>query len=59
MDPAYAAGKFYERLRHVPGWQRMGVSRAAQAVQRSAYPLAYAKHERRAAAIVTALAQAR
>lgn len=45
MDPQYASRKFYERLLQVPGWQTLPLTRAAQAVQRSAYPDAYAKHE--------------
>jgi cell wall-associated NlpC family hydrolase len=43
LDPGYAAGKFYERLLQVPGWQTMPLTDAAQAVQRSGYPDAYAK----------------
>ncbi|MGC9667422.1 C40 family peptidase [Planosporangium sp. 12N6] len=54
MNPDYAATKFYERLVRVPGWQAMTLTDAAQAVQRSAYPDAYATHEARAAAIVAA-----
>ena len=44
MNPEYAATKFYERLLRVPGWERLPLTEAAQAVQRSAYPNAYAKH---------------
>jgi murein DD-endopeptidase MepM/ murein hydrolase activator NlpD len=44
-DPVYAAGKFYDKLLTVPGWRQMPLTEAAQAVQRSAYPDAYAKHE--------------
>ncbi len=54
MDPAYASRKFYEALLRVPGWQTMPLTDAAQKVQRSAYPDAYAKHEQRATAIVSA-----
>jgi len=54
MNPQYAAGKFYEALLRVPGWQTMPVTEAAQRVQRSAFPNAYAKHEQRATAIVQA-----
>ncbi|GAB1644343.1 C40 family peptidase [Krasilnikovia sp. MM14-A1259] len=54
MQPDYAAEQFYRRLVRVPGWQTMPLTAAAQAVQRSAYPDAYAKHETRAAAIVAA-----
>ncbi|WDZ82502.1 hypothetical protein [Micromonospora cathayae] len=55
MQPAYASRAFYQALRKVPGWQDMSVTGAAQAVQRSAYPGAYAKHERRATTVVDAL----
>lgn len=44
-DPVYAAGRFYDALVKVPGWQGMPVTVAAQAVQVSAYPDAYAKWE--------------
>ncbi|MCM0677294.1 M23 family metallopeptidase [Micromonospora phytophila] len=56
MTPEYAARKFYEKLVDVPGWERMPLTRAAQAVQISAFPDAYAKHEDVAAQIVNALA---
>jgi cell wall-associated NlpC family hydrolase len=42
-DPAYQAGKFYDKLLTVPGWQNMPVTQAAQAVQVSAFPEAYTK----------------
>jgi murein DD-endopeptidase MepM/ murein hydrolase activator NlpD/exonuclease III len=42
MTPAMAAQRFYTRLLRVPGWERMTVTEAAQAVQRSAHPDAYA-----------------
>ncbi len=45
MDPATSATKFYTRLIAVPGWATMPVTRAAQAVQHSAYPDAYADDE--------------
>jgi hypothetical protein len=54
MNPDYAAGKFYEHLLAVSGWQTMPLTEAAQRVQRSAYPDAYAKHEARATEIVSA-----
>jgi murein DD-endopeptidase MepM/ murein hydrolase activator NlpD len=54
-DPTYAATAFYRELLTVPGWQSMALTDAAQAVQRSATPSAFAAHETRAAAIVTAL----
>ncbi|SCL26365.1 Peptidase family M23 [Micromonospora nigra] len=54
MNPEYAAATFYERLLAVPGWERLPLTDAAQKVQRSAYPDAYAKHETRATEIVAA-----
>src|SRR3954451_10632226 len=45
MTPAIAAGKFYDSLTQVPGWDSMPVTVAAQRVQRSAYPSAYADDE--------------
>jgi hypothetical protein len=45
MDPRYSSGKFYDALLKVPGWPTLPLTVAAQAVQRSAFPLAYAKWE--------------
>ncbi|MGC5333848.1 hypothetical protein [Micromonospora sp. DT62] len=55
MRPSYAARAFYEALRDVPGWQQMSVAGAAQAVQVSAFPDAYAQHEGLATTVVAAL----
>lgn len=55
MDPAYAAGAFYDRLRSVPGWQSLAVGDVAQAVQLSAVPGAYAPWESEARALARAL----
>jgi hypothetical protein len=55
MDPAQSAARFYARLIRVSGWQSMSVTQAAQAVQRSAFPAAYAKHVEHAQQIVDAL----
>ena len=44
MDPAQAAARFYTKLMRIDGWEDMSVTGAAQAVQRSAFPSAYAKH---------------
>jgi hypothetical protein len=41
QDPRYAAGKFYDALRKVPGWEQMEITVAAQRVQRSAHPTLY------------------
>src|SRR2546423_331845 len=54
MDPAYASAAFYSALRHVPGWETLPLTVAAQRVQHSAFPDAYAKHEARATEIVAA-----
>jgi murein DD-endopeptidase MepM/ murein hydrolase activator NlpD len=51
-DPTYAATAFYRRLVTVPGWQARALTEVAQAVQRSAYPTAYAKWETAATALV-------
>lgn len=53
--PTYAATQFFDHLTAVPNWQRMSVTDAAQAVQRSGYPNAYAQHTRTARAIVAAV----
>lgn len=55
-DPRYAAEKFYTALLAVDGWQAMALTDAAQTVQRSAYPGAYAKWEDDAIALVRVLA---
>jgi hypothetical protein len=55
MDPVYSSKKFYERMVKVGNWLNRPLTDVAQAVQRSAYPDAYAKHEGRATRIVNAL----
>jgi hypothetical protein len=55
MDPASAATRFYQALAQVPSWERLPVTVAAQAVQGSAFPYHYAKHEPLAREIVDAL----
>jgi cell wall-associated NlpC family hydrolase len=52
MQPVYAATKFYDALVQVPGWQSLPLTVAAQAVQHSAYPGAYAQWEPLATASV-------
>ncbi|MFG2381162.1 C40 family peptidase [Streptomyces avermitilis] len=54
LDPVHASTKFYERLEKVSGWQSLSVTQAAQAVQKSGFPEAYAKWE----PLATALQQA-
>src|SRR5258706_10228177 len=51
-DPVYAATAFYRALLRVPNWATLPLTAAAQAVQRSAYPDAYAKHESAATLLV-------
>ncbi|WP_031008865.1 C40 family peptidase [Streptomyces sp. NRRL F-5727] len=57
-DPAYASKKFYEGLLKVSGWQQMTITQAAQAVQRSGFPDAYAQWEPLARALQQALVTA-
>ncbi|HYL53371.1 MAG TPA: hypothetical protein VEZ15_15460 [Acidimicrobiia bacterium] len=45
MDPRYAATAFFKALNRVPDWQSSSVTDAAQAVQRSNAPEAYARWE--------------
>ena len=54
-DPHYASSKFYQALERVEGWEDMPVTVAAQEVQRSGFPDAYADHEDEARAWATAL----
>ena len=51
-NPVYAASQFFRHLLAVPGWQRMPLAQAAQAVQHSAHPSAYAKWQGPAQAVV-------
>jgi hypothetical protein len=55
LDPTYAASAFYRRLAQIPGWQASPVTQAAQAVQLSAAPSAYAVWEDEARALAIAL----
>ncbi|MGW7490997.1 heavy metal transporter [Streptomyces sp. NPDC054786] len=55
MDPVYSAGEFYRHLANVPGYSRLPLTVAAQKVQHSGYPQAYAKHEANAAQLTGAL----
>lgn len=45
QTPRLAAASFYAHLKRVPGWASLPVTEAAQRVQRSAAPLAYAQWE--------------
>ncbi|HCT79895.1 MAG TPA: peptidase M23 [Micromonosporaceae bacterium] len=55
MDPVYSSTKFYNRLTAIPGWLGLALTVAAQRVQISAYPNAYAKHEPLATQIINQL----
>ncbi|MCU1430988.1 MAG: hypothetical protein JWP95_93 [Actinotalea sp.] len=50
LDPVYATNAFYDALVQVEGYQDLPVTEAAQAVQRSGFPDAYAQHEARSRA---------
>ncbi|QWF85181.1 hypothetical protein [Amycolatopsis sp. CA-230715] len=54
-DPVYAATAFYKRLAALPGWADLPVTVAAQEVQRSGAPDAYAQWEPTARAAAAAL----
>ena len=55
LDPSYATNAFYDALEKVAGYETMPVTEAAQEVQRSAYPDAYADHEADARVLASAL----
>ena len=55
MDPVYATNAFYDVLVTVAGYEDLPVTDAAQRVQRSAFPDAYADHESEARAFSSAL----
>ena len=44
-DPVYAATAFYEKLEKLPNWETLPITEAAQAIQRSGAPDAYAQWE--------------
>jgi hypothetical protein len=52
LAPNYAAAAFYLPLSRLPHWWRMPLTKAAQAVQASAFPNAYARWELLAATLV-------
>ncbi|MFF2315551.1 hypothetical protein ACFVTE_04695 [Arthrobacter sp. NPDC058097] len=55
MDPIYATNAFYDALVKVPGYATLEITDAAQRVQRSAYPTAYAEHEAMGRSFASAL----
>ncbi|SBT41211.1 hypothetical protein [Micromonospora auratinigra] len=54
-DPDYASKAFFGALKNVGGWQQLPLTAAAQTVQVSAFPYAYAQWEEQAADIVAQL----
>jgi hypothetical protein len=54
-DPVYATNAFYDVLVKVEGYQSLPITAAAQKVQRSAFPSAYAEHEPEARILASAL----
>ncbi|MFD0358955.1 hypothetical protein ACFVHW_35275 [Streptomyces sp. NPDC127110] len=57
MDPVYSAGIFYDRLAEIKGYTRLPLTVAAQKVQLSGYPQAYAKHEPDATVLTAAFGE--
>ena len=55
LDPYYATNAFYDALEKVDGYESMRITEAAQEVQRSGFPDAYADHEADARALASAL----
>ncbi|MER7461979.1 hypothetical protein [Streptomyces sp. NPDC097981] len=55
-DPVYSAGIFYDRLVAIKGYSRLPLTEAAQQVQLSGFPQAYAKHEPDATVVTAAFA---
>ncbi|MFD9078202.1 C40 family peptidase [Streptomyces erythrochromogenes] len=58
MDPVYSSTKFYDGLLKIRDWEQMPLTVAAQKVQRSGFPDAYAKHEPLATALQQAIGPA-
>jgi hypothetical protein len=55
LNPYYATNSFYNALDKVDGYESMRITEAAQEVQRSGYPEAYADHEADARVLASAL----
>jgi hypothetical protein len=55
LDPVFATNAFYDALLRVDGYQDLPITDAAQAVQRSGFPEAYAQHESWARAWASAM----
>ncbi len=55
MDPVFSANAFYDVLAQVPDYVNLPINDAAQIVQRSGFPEAYAQHEPLSRAFASAL----
>jgi len=55
LDPVYSTGRFYDALAKIDDYESMEITDAAQAVQRSGFPEAYADHEADARVLASAL----
>jgi hypothetical protein len=55
MDPVHASNEFFDGLVKIRGYSRLPLTVAAQKVQKSGFPQAYAKHEPDAALLTSAL----
>ncbi len=55
LNPYYSTNAFYDELAEVDGYDSMRVTEAAQLVQRSGFPEAYADHEADARVLASAL----
>lgn len=55
MNPSYSAATFLNRMKKIPDWEHKAYGRVAQAVQISAFPDAYNKHQNTAEKIADAL----
>ncbi|WP_394163531.1 M23 family metallopeptidase [Galactobacter valiniphilus] len=56
MNPSYSAATFIQRMKKIPDWEHKAYGQVAQAVQISAFPDAYNKHQSTAEKIIDALA---
>jgi len=55
LNPRHSIRRFYNGLEKVKGYENMSITDAAQRVQRSAFPGAYAQHEDYARALASSL----
>ena len=55
LNPRHSIRRFYNGLEKVKGYENMSITDAAQHVQRSAFPGAYARHEDYARALASSL----